>query len=140
MELKVLYCPSCGANIDVDMSGREFFFCPYCGAKILIDNGKIHIQQDVNYTEHIINEADVIRAKNEAENVTQVVSGIKDVNREMTKRTAIKERSKVEVAKVQSETQQKELENPTTNIVLIIGIFLFLIAYCALLAYIIPRT
>lgn len=140
MELKVLYCPSCGANIDFDMSGRDFFFCPYCGAKILVDNGKIHIQQDINYTEHIINEADVIRAKNEAENVTQVVSGIKDVNREMTKRTAIKERSKVEVAKVQSETQQKELENPTTNIVLIICVCLMFVAFMALLAYIIPRT
>lgn len=35
MELKSLFCPSCGASLDVE-DGLDIFFCKYCGYKILL--------------------------------------------------------------------------------------------------------
>ena len=37
MELKVLKCPACGANIEYT-ENREFCFCSYCGCKIILEN------------------------------------------------------------------------------------------------------
>ena len=37
MNVQVLSCPVCGANIDSD--NRRIAFCPYCGSNILIDDG-----------------------------------------------------------------------------------------------------
>ena len=34
MELKSLFCPNCGANLEVE-DGRDTFFCKYYGYKIL---------------------------------------------------------------------------------------------------------
>lgn len=33
--MKVLYCPNCGANIELDEK-KEFGFCMYCGTKIML--------------------------------------------------------------------------------------------------------
>ena len=35
MELKSLFCPNCGASLDVE-DGLDTFFCKYCGYKILL--------------------------------------------------------------------------------------------------------
>lgn len=35
MELKSLFCPNCGANLEVE-DGLDTFFCKYCGYKILL--------------------------------------------------------------------------------------------------------
>ena len=35
MELKSLFCPNCGASLDVE-DGLDTFFCKYCGNKILL--------------------------------------------------------------------------------------------------------
>ncbi len=36
MGFKKLFCPSCGASIELD-ENREFGFCVYCGTKIAQD-------------------------------------------------------------------------------------------------------
>lgn len=35
MELKSLYCPNCGASLEIE-DGLDTFFCKYCGHKILL--------------------------------------------------------------------------------------------------------
>ena len=35
MELKLLFCPNCGASLDVE-DGIDTFFCKYCGYKIML--------------------------------------------------------------------------------------------------------
>ena len=35
MELKSLFCPNCGASLDVE-DGIDTFFCKYCGYKIML--------------------------------------------------------------------------------------------------------
>ena len=47
MGYKKLYCPSCGANIEID-DNREFGFCSYCGAKIVQD--KLIVEHRGNIT------------------------------------------------------------------------------------------
>lgn len=72
MKLKVLKCPECRANIEFE-EGRDFCFCSYCGCKIVLDDEKqetttnknINVTKNINKTNHYVNEADVIRAKNE---------------------------------------------------------------------------
>lgn len=62
-----LKCPNCGADIEVD-SSREFCFCQYCGTKVLLsdENKKtINLNIDQNITNHIIDDAEIIRAKTE---------------------------------------------------------------------------
>lgn len=36
MELKSLFCPNCGAGLEVE-DGLDTFFCKYCGSKILLE-------------------------------------------------------------------------------------------------------
>ena len=70
MKLKVLKCPECGANIELE-ENRDFCFCSYCGCKIILDSQKqeitinknIKVNKTVSYTNHYINEAEVIEAK-----------------------------------------------------------------------------
>ena len=62
-----LKCPNCGGELQVQ-SDREFCFCQYCGTKILLsdENKKtINLNIDQKITNHIIDDAEVIRAKTE---------------------------------------------------------------------------
>lgn len=64
MKLEEIKCPSCGANIDMDIKGRESIFCPFCGSQISIDNGNKTINHNVNINKKITNIAEVERARN----------------------------------------------------------------------------
>ena len=37
MELKSLFCPNCGASLEVE-DGLDTFFCKYCGYKIILQD------------------------------------------------------------------------------------------------------
>lgn len=71
MKLYSLTCPYCEGNLEIKLDNNKEIFCPYCGRKFLVDDGKqtININVDVNkksqHTRHYVNEAEVIRAKNE---------------------------------------------------------------------------
>ncbi len=39
MKLKVLKCPECRANLEIE-EGRTSCFCQYCGCKIILDDEK----------------------------------------------------------------------------------------------------
>lgn len=68
MKLKVLKCPECRSNLEIE-EGRNFCFCNYCGCKIVLDDEKQEstINNNFTYTEHYVNEAEVIEAKSKAE-------------------------------------------------------------------------
>ena len=80
MKLKVLKCPECRANIEIE-EGRTSCFCSYCGCKIIIDDEKsettinknININKNITHTERYVNEAEVLeiktRDKNQKRNV-----------------------------------------------------------------------
>lgn len=55
IELSVIKCPECGAEISF-VENRDVFFCSYCGAKILATNENEHIYRHIN-------EADIKRAE-----------------------------------------------------------------------------
>lgn len=62
-----LECPSCGAELQIE-NGRKECYCSYCGKKIRIDDSNkytVNINYNANVTNRIINDAEVIRAKNE---------------------------------------------------------------------------
>ena len=74
MKLQKINCPNCSGTLDMKINPKsEFIFCPYCGQQIHIDNGKIeytitkniNINKNINHTKRTIDDADVIRAKNE---------------------------------------------------------------------------
>lgn len=74
-----LKCPNCGGELQVQ-SDREFCFCQYCGTKILLsdENKKtINLNIDQKITNHIIDDADVIRAKTEEFVAKSTISTIK---------------------------------------------------------------
>ncbi len=54
MQLVILKCPNCGAELQIEANRRECF-CTYCGAKALLDDGSTRI----------IDEAEVLRAETE---------------------------------------------------------------------------
>lgn len=72
MKLKVLKCPECRANIEIE-EGRNSCFCTYCGCKIILDeekqettiNKNINITKNINKTNRYINDAEVERVKTE---------------------------------------------------------------------------
>ena len=60
MSLKVIKCPGCGANLELDTS-REFAFCLYCGVKIQLHevleirhSGKVSIDSRSSEIEQLI--------------------------------------------------------------------------------------
>ena len=57
IQLIKLQCPNCSANLEVDSSLKQCF-CQYCGTKLLINN-------ENEKTIHIVDEAEIIRARNE---------------------------------------------------------------------------
>ena len=73
MKLKVLKCPECRANIEIE-DGRNFCFCNYCGCKIILDDEKqettinknVNINKNTTHTQRYINDAEVIKAESEA--------------------------------------------------------------------------
>ena len=71
LKLYSLACPYCEGNLEIKLDSNKEIFCPYCGRKFLVGDGKqtININIDVNkksqHTRHYVDEAEVIRAKNE---------------------------------------------------------------------------
>ena len=69
MKLHKLTCPNCNGTLEIDIDNRKQIFCPYCGQKFLIDDGRIHIEItkniNINKTNRVIDDAEIIRAKNE---------------------------------------------------------------------------
>lgn len=63
MKLEKICCPSCGANIDMDIKGRENIFCPFCGSQISIENGNVTITKNININKRYTNDAEVEREK-----------------------------------------------------------------------------
>lgn len=66
MKVQVLKCPECKANLEIE-EGRPSCYCQYCGCKIVIDTEEqtSTYNKNTTYTKRYINDADVIRAKNE---------------------------------------------------------------------------
>ena len=66
MKLITLKCPDCGATFDIK-EDRKICFCSYCGGKMILDNEeqKLSISKNINITNHNINDADIIKAKND---------------------------------------------------------------------------
>ena len=75
MKLRILHCPSCHASLKLDSKKQDFLYCPYCGAQISLesDNDEYTVNynytKNINHTERIVNEAEIIRAKNEGKKI-----------------------------------------------------------------------
>ncbi len=75
MKAIVLKCPECRANLEIE-EGYAHCYCKYCGNKIILDDDKaewtytknININKTTSHTYRHIDDADVIRAKEEAAN------------------------------------------------------------------------
>jgi DNA-directed RNA polymerase subunit RPC12/RpoP len=73
MKLRVLKCPECRANLEIE-EDRTMCYCQYCGCKIILDDEKqettinknINVKKSITHTKRHIDDADVIRAKSEA--------------------------------------------------------------------------
>lgn len=83
MKLHKLSCPNCNGPLDIDIGDRKQIFCPYCGQKFLVDDGRILIEItkniNINKTNRTIDDAAIIRAKNE-EKIERYRSEIKMVS------------------------------------------------------------
>lgn len=82
MKLERLTCPSCGAQLSVNINGMKYIFCNYCGQQIQVDDGtkRIDINQNItiNQSSHqrITNDAEVIKAMNEQKESKHAVMAI----------------------------------------------------------------
>ena len=77
MKTKPIVCPCCGGKIDVNIQGRDNVFCSYCGTQIYLDqekrehtinrntNKNVNINKTFTHTEVHIDQAEVLRCKNE---------------------------------------------------------------------------
>lgn len=71
MKVKMIECPYCGGNIDVDIQNRDFVFCSYCGKQIYIDRNKKeyyyykNVKVDKNISVNYRDDAEIIKLKNE---------------------------------------------------------------------------
>ena len=69
MKATTMKCPSCGGDLTVDASGREFVFCNYCGEQIYLDIDKrtININHSVRIDKRvhkrITDDAEIVKAK-----------------------------------------------------------------------------
>lgn len=71
MRLHAMKCPNCGGTLSIKLDDKQQIFCPYCGEKFFIEDAKkeytinqnIRIDKRTSHTRHIVNEADVIRAR-----------------------------------------------------------------------------
>ena len=75
MKLHKLTCSNCNGILDIDVAqGTTSIYCPYCGQKFLLDeekkeytiNQNINVDKNINVNKRYTNDAEVIRAKNEA--------------------------------------------------------------------------
>ena len=69
MKLYKLTCPNCKGTLKIeDVSYSKTISCPYCKQEFYFDNGKKEytINKNVNINKKYIDEAEVIRAQNEA--------------------------------------------------------------------------
>lgn len=72
MKLKVLKCPECRANLEIE-EGRTSCFCQYCGCKIILDDEKqehtinknININKNTSHTETYVDQAEIVKSNNE---------------------------------------------------------------------------
>lgn len=69
LKATTMKCPSCGGDLTVDSSGRDFIFCNYCGKQIYLDNGKRtveinhNIRIDKKVHRQITDDAAIVKAK-----------------------------------------------------------------------------
>ncbi len=74
MKLHELTCPKCQGSLDIKIDDRKYIHCPYCGQMFSVDNGKreytinknININKNITHTQRNINDAEIIKARNEA--------------------------------------------------------------------------
>jgi len=78
VKLQKLSCPNCNGKLNMKVENSQYIFCPYCGQEFFIDDGKkvhvfnrnekkdININKSINYTHRKVDDADIIRAKSEA--------------------------------------------------------------------------
>ena len=110
MTTTAVTCPSCGATINVDLQDRTFVFCSYCGQQISITDESL---KKIQITKHIIDEADIIRAKNEG----TLTPAEERIEKERIKHQAkvakiqAKERTKIALAQMNA-NNQKSLPKP----------------------------
>ena len=55
--MRTFNCPSCGAEITLEVGNRDFGFCQYCGSKIMLDDYRI--------TQRYVDEAQITQSENE---------------------------------------------------------------------------
>ncbi len=55
--MRTFNCPSCGAEITLEVGNRDFGFCQYCGSKIMLDDYRI--------THRYVDEAQITQSENE---------------------------------------------------------------------------
>ena len=75
MELHKLTCPSCNGSLDIKIDDRNYIHCPYCGQMFSVDDGKreytinknININKNITHTQRKIDDAEIIKAKNQAQ-------------------------------------------------------------------------
>lgn len=80
MGFKIMKCPACGGDLNIE-TDRDFLFCQFCGAKLMKDDQKIVIE----HIERKIDEAEIEKQKlkrEEAEHerrsyrIRRMISGI----------------------------------------------------------------
>lgn len=87
MKLTRITCPSCNAEINLDVTNRKTVFCSYCGSQIAIDDGNRTFTRNINvnksvtvhkvYTDEArIEEARAFEKENEREHKETIVAFI----------------------------------------------------------------
>lgn len=107
VKLVHLYCPQCGASLEVE-ADRKFCFCSYCGAKAVIDDGTT--------TTRVVDEAKI----REAEAMERI----------RIKEAEAMERIRLQEAEAQVRMRQikaDEKKEKADNFFAVIGIFFILI-------------
>ena len=61
MKLKKLSCPSCGANINMEMGDNKTVFCPFCGNQFAVDNEESVQTKNLNIHARFTNDAEVMK-------------------------------------------------------------------------------
>lgn len=81
MELKSLFCPNCGAGLEVE-DGLDTFFCKFCGSKILLE-GQSKAAYDAKVRVKHMEHKERLQEKRNAQERYRMESKQKDARRTM---------------------------------------------------------
>ena len=62
LKLRIIECPSCGGQLNMDKGNNKYIYCPYCGNQLEVDNNETIITKNINIHKRYTDDARIEEA------------------------------------------------------------------------------